>query len=191
MARRSSDSLRWTTPGAGARGGPDRRVAAAMNHLDLWVRRGLPIKITMPHIGGSDIAGVVDSVGPGVQGVSNGHQGGGGPLPGLRLVRWVSLRDRIFRPEIRLIGEHTQGGFAEFCVVPAENLVEIPEHVSFENAAAASLVGVTAWRALMVRGGLRAGETGPGNRGLRWGVHHGHSDGPTGRGRRVCGDQWP
>ena len=61
-------------------------------------------------------------------------------------------------PEIRLIGEHTQGGFAEFCVVPAANLVEIPERVSFENGCGASLVGVTAWRALMVRGGLRAGE---------------------------------
>jgi NADPH:quinone reductase-like Zn-dependent oxidoreductase len=60
--------------------------------------------------------------------------------------------------EFRIIGEHTQGGFAEFCVVPAANLVEVPEDISFEAAAAASLVGVTAWRALMVRGGLRTGE---------------------------------
>ena len=46
--------------------------AAAMNHLDLWIRRGLPLKITMPHIGGSDVAGLVDSVGPGVCGVAPG-----------------------------------------------------------------------------------------------------------------------
>jgi NADPH:quinone reductase-like Zn-dependent oxidoreductase len=61
--------------------------------------------------------------------------------------------------EFRIIGEHTQGGFAEFCVVPAANLLEIPADVPFETAAAASLVSVTAWRALMVRGGLKAGET--------------------------------
>ena len=46
--------------------------AAAMNHLDLWIRRGLPLQITMPHIGGSDIAGVVDLVGPGVDGIQVG-----------------------------------------------------------------------------------------------------------------------
>ena len=46
--------------------------AAAMNHLDLWVRRGLPIETTMPHIGGSDIAGVVAELGPGVDGVEVG-----------------------------------------------------------------------------------------------------------------------
>jgi NADPH:quinone reductase-like Zn-dependent oxidoreductase len=61
-------------------------------------------------------------------------------------------------PEFRILGEHTQGGFAEYTLVPVENLVEVPEEVSFETAAAASLVSVTAWRGLMVRGGLRAGE---------------------------------
>jgi NADPH:quinone reductase-like Zn-dependent oxidoreductase len=70
----------------------------------------------------------------------------------------VSSGPALPQREFRIIGEHTQGGFAEFCVVPAANLVEIPDTVSFETAAAASLVGVTAWRALMIRGGLRAGE---------------------------------
>ncbi|MFC1660056.1 zinc-binding dehydrogenase [Gemmatimonadota bacterium] len=132
--------------------------AAAMNHLDLWVRRGLPMKITMPHVGGSDVAGVVDVVGPGV----------GGIAPGTRVVVDPSLDydwyagtpsgSGLPEKEFRIVGEHTQGGFAEFCVVPAPNLLEIPEDVPFEVAAAASLVSVTAWRGLMVRGGLKAGE---------------------------------
>jgi NADPH:quinone reductase-like Zn-dependent oxidoreductase len=140
--------------------------AAAMNHLDLWIRRGLPFKIIMPHIGGSDVAGLVDAVGP------PGSPGSGPQVSGVeigtRVVVDPSLEydwydgagsgPSLPSKEFRIIGEHTQGGFAEFCVVPAANLLEIPADVPFETAAAASLVSVTAWRALMVRGGLRAGE---------------------------------
>lgn len=132
--------------------------AAAMNHLDLWVRRGLPIETPMPHIGGSDIAGKVDSVGAGVEGVP----------PGTRVVvdpsvsyDWYEAEDRgdsILESPFHILGEHTQGGFAEYVVVPAANLLEIPEGVPSARAAAAGLVFVTAWRALITRGGLRAGE---------------------------------
>jgi NADPH:quinone reductase-like Zn-dependent oxidoreductase len=132
--------------------------ASAMNHLDLWIRRGLPIEITMPHIGGSDIAGVVDAVGPGVSGVSAGTHVVVDPSLDYQWYSGVSSGPTMEEGVFRIIGEHTQGGFAEYCVVPAANLVEVPGDVSFEGAAAASLVGVTAWRALMVRGGLRAGE---------------------------------
>jgi NADPH2:quinone reductase len=130
--------------------------AAAMNHLDLWVRRGLPIEITMPHIGGSDIAGIVDALGEGVGGVEEGSRVVVDPSLDYH---WYDGPASDSEPaEFRIIGEHTQGGFAEYCVVPAANLVEIPAHVPFEDAAAASLVGVTAWRGLMVRGGLQPGE---------------------------------
>ena len=132
--------------------------ASAMNHLDLWVRRGLPIETPMPHIGGSDIAGVVDSVGPGVD----------ERIVGTRVVvdpsldygwyegydRGEAFDDRRFT----IIGEHTQGGFAEYTVVPASNLLEIPEGVSSVDAAAAGLVFVTAWRALVTRAQVRPGE---------------------------------
>lgn len=151
------DSLDVPQPGPG-----EVRIevrAAAMNHLDLWVRRGLPIKIIMPHIGGSDIAGVVDSVGPGVSGVDPGTRVVVDPSLDYGWYDGVSSGPSLRDPEFRIIGEHTQGGFADYCVVPAANLLEIPESVSFRKAAAASLVGVTAWRALMVRGGLRAGES--------------------------------
>ncbi len=132
--------------------------AAAMNHLDLWIRRGLPLEITMPHIGGSDVAGVVDEVGPGVEGVAKGTRVVVDPSLEYEWYDRASSGPTLPPREFRIIGEHTQGGFAEFCVAPAANLVEIPGEVSFETAAAGSLVGVTAWRALMVRGGLRAGE---------------------------------
>ena len=131
--------------------------AAALNHLDLWVRRGLPIETTMPHIGGSDIAGVVDAVGPGVAAevgtrvvvdpsLDYDWYDAGPPAPGLRA------------PRFRLIGEHTDGGFAEYAVVPAANLMTVPDAVSMETAAAAALNFVTAWHGLRARAGLRPGE---------------------------------
>jgi NADPH:quinone reductase-like Zn-dependent oxidoreductase len=132
--------------------------AAAMNHLDLWIRRGLPMKITMPHIGGSDLAGTVDAVGPGVQGVQKGTRVVVNPSLAYSWYDGAPSGPNLPPSEFRIIGEHTQGGFAEFCVVPAENLVEVPEGVPFETAAASSLVSVTAWRGLLTRGELRAGE---------------------------------
>ncbi len=133
--------------------------AAAMNHLDLWIRRGLPLKITMPHIGGSDIAGTVDAVGPGVAGIETGARVVVDPSMDYHWYDGSPVGEGLAPPEFRIIGEHTQGGFAEYCVVPAANLVAVPQDVAFEAAAAASLVSVTAWRGLMVRGGLRAGES--------------------------------
>jgi NADPH:quinone reductase-like Zn-dependent oxidoreductase len=134
-----------------------RVAASSLNHLDLWVRRGLPLRIPMPHIGGSDMAGWVDGVGPGVT----------PELEGARVVvdptldwAWITGVRRGGPPELefRVLGEHTQGAFAEFALAPAENLRHVPDHVAFETAAAAGLVFVTAWRALFGRGGLQAGE---------------------------------
>ncbi len=132
--------------------------AASLNHLDLWVRRGLPIETTMPHIGGSDIAGVVDAVGPGAGGVGVGTRVVVDPSLDYDWYDGTNRGPAFQERELRLLGEHTQGGFAEYAVVPAENLVEVPEGVEFETAAAAGLVFVTAWHALLGRGGLRPGE---------------------------------
>jgi NADPH:quinone reductase-like Zn-dependent oxidoreductase len=148
--------VRIPEPGAG-----EVRVkveAAAMNHLDLWVRRGLPIETPMPHIGGSDIAGTVDKVGPGAEDVPLGTRVVVDPSLGYD---WYDGHDRGESFEdlpYRIIGEHTQGGFAEYAVVPARNLLEIPEGFESTDAAAAGLVFVTAWRALIKRGGLGVGE---------------------------------
>jgi len=137
--------------------------AVSLNHLDLWVRRGLPIEITMPHIGGSDIAGIVDAVGQGVE--IRTHPAA---QVGTRVVVDPSLGYEWYTqpsqegepvPEFRVLGEHTPGGLAEYAIVPATNLVVIPDLVSFETAAAAGLVSVTAWHALIARAALREGET--------------------------------
>jgi NADPH:quinone reductase-like Zn-dependent oxidoreductase len=135
-----------------------RVKASSLNHVDLWVRRGLPAGPPLPHIGGSDIAGVVEAVRP----------GGDESLVGSRVVvdpsldyDWYDGVERADgRPErtFRLIGEHTDGGFAEQAVVPEANLLRLPDGVPFETAAAAGLVFVTAWRGLLTRGALRAGE---------------------------------
>lgn len=132
--------------------------AASMNHLDLWIRRGLPIDHPMPHIGGSDMAGVVEALGPGVEGVALGTRVVVDPSLGYGWYDGQGRGPSFDEPSFRILGEHTQGGFAEYAVAPAANLLEIPEDVSFETAAAAGLVFVTAWRGLMNRGRLRAGE---------------------------------
>ena len=133
--------------------------AAAMNHLDLWVRRGLPIETPMPHVGGSDMAGVVDAVGPGANDVPIGTRVVVDPSLGYD---WYESQDRgesFDELPFQIIGEHTQGGFAEYAVVPAKNLLEIPDGFPSTEAAAAGLVFVTAWRALMTRGRLGPGDT--------------------------------
>lgn len=132
--------------------------AASLNHLDLWVRRGLPIEITMPHIGGSDMAGEVDAMGPGVDGITPGTRVVVDPSLGYDWYHGEPPGPNLPGPELKLLGEHTQGGFAEYAVVPAANLMEVPSSASFETAAAAGLVSVTAWHALMSRARLQAGE---------------------------------
>jgi NADPH:quinone reductase-like Zn-dependent oxidoreductase len=133
-------------------------AASSLNHLDLWVRRGLPIETPMPHIGGSDVAGVVEAVGPGAEQVRIGTRVVADPSLGYQWYEGQDQGESLPWPPLRLTGEHTQGGLAELAVVPAANLLEIPADVGFEEAAAAGLVFVTAWRALIGRGGLRPGE---------------------------------
>jgi len=132
--------------------------AAAMNHLDLWVRRGIGIETTMPHIGGSDIAGVIEEIAPDTD----------APAIGQRVVVNPSLfcgrcescvrgeQSLCFR--FRILGEHTDGGFAEFVAVPATHAYPIPESLSFEHAAALPISYQTAWRALVTQARLRPGE---------------------------------
>lgn len=132
--------------------------ATSLNHLDLWVRRGLPIPIPLPHVGGSDVAGTVAAVGVGLEGVVLGTRVVADPSLNYE---WYTvpragpgLRDASFQ----VVGEHVWGGMADFAVVPAANLLHLPDDVSFETAAGSGLVAVTAYRALFTRGGLRPGE---------------------------------
>lgn len=133
-------------------------AVAALNHLDLFVRRGLPIDIPLPHIGGSDIAGVVDAAGPGVDAVAPGLRVVVNPSVSCGRCAWCEAGEEPLCDEYRIIGEHLPGGFAEFVVVPAANLLEVPAGFDLVTAAAAPLTFLTAWRALVTRGRLRAGE---------------------------------
>ncbi len=133
--------------------------ASGMNHLDLWVRRGLPIETTMPHIGGSDVAGVVDELGEDVAGWGVGDRVVVNPSLWCGECEWCEKGEESLCEVYRILGEHTQGGFAEYVVVPARNLYALPDDVPFERAAAAPLVYLTAWRGLVTRGRLEAGQT--------------------------------
>lgn len=143
------------------RAGPGEVVvevrAAAMNHLDLWVRRGIGIETTMPHIGGSDIAGVVAEVGAGAA-ATVGERVVVNPSLSCGRCAWCVRGEHSLCVEFRILGEHTNGGFAERVAVPAANLYPIPETVSFEEAAALPISYQTAWRALVTRAALRPGE---------------------------------
>ncbi len=136
-----------------------RVVAAALNYLDVWVRNGWPgIKLHYPHILGADASGVIDALGAGVSGWQIGDRVAIDPTIewGGRMVR--ELPDKKL-PRFALLGEHVSGTYAEYICVPARNLLRLPEHVTHVEAAAASLVFVTAWHSLITRGQLRVGES--------------------------------
>jgi NADPH:quinone reductase-like Zn-dependent oxidoreductase len=133
--------------------------AAALNHLDLWVRAGIPgLKLALPHIGGSDIAGVVAAVGEEVDPAWIGRRVVVNPSLSCGGCEYCLAGQQCLCPRFRVLGEHTPGGLADYAVAPAANLRAIPDGFPFAEAAAVPLVYQTAWRALMSQARLRAGE---------------------------------
>jgi len=134
--------------------------ACALNHLDLWLRRGIPgVPIPLPHIPGSDIAGEVAKVGEKVKGIKVGER----VLlqPGIscgHCAQCLAGEDNKCR-EYTLFGQMVDGGCAEYVKSPAANVVPIPEGLSFEEAAAFPLVSLTAWHMLITRAQLKPAET--------------------------------
>jgi NADPH:quinone reductase-like Zn-dependent oxidoreductase len=122
-----------------------RLHASALNHLDVWVRKGLP-SVPKPRILGADGAGVVETLGEGVDGFE----------PGDRVVLNPGIETGGGR--IHVLGEHGDGTNAELIAVPATNVHPIPDGLSFEEAAAFPLVFETAYRMLVTRAGLREDE---------------------------------
>ena len=133
--------------------------ACALNHLDLWVRKGLPnLTIEMPRILGSDVSGVIVKTGEAATDVSVGEEVV--VQPGLscgRCVRCLEGRDNECR-QYKLFGSQVDGGYTERLNVPVENLLPKPKHLSFEEAASVPLVFLTAWHMLVARARLRPGE---------------------------------
>jgi NADPH:quinone reductase-like Zn-dependent oxidoreductase len=134
--------------------------AAAQNHLDIWVRNGWQgLKLAFPHVLGSDVAGVVEAVGPGVDAPKVGDAVVVNPALGCgRCERCLSGEEHLCR-RFSILGEHVSGGQAEKLVVPARNAVPKPANLSFVEAAAVPLTFMTAWHALVARAGVRPGET--------------------------------
>ncbi len=133
--------------------------AVALNHLDLFVREGLPgLKLAMPHVLGSDVAGVIAEIGASVRGVQAGQRVAVNPGISCGHCEFCAMGEDSLCAEFGILGEHFPGGGAEFVRVPARNVLPIPDDFPFEQAAAAPLVFLTAWRALITRARLRAGE---------------------------------
>ena len=133
--------------------------AAALNHLDLWVRKGLPgLKLSLPHIGGSDVAGLVAAVGPGVDAAWVGRRVVVNPALACGACEFCRKGQQSLCLKFRIFGEHTPGGLAEYAVAPAANLYGIPDGYPFAQAAAVPLAYQTAWRALIGQARLQAGE---------------------------------
>src|SRR5687767_2344307 len=130
--------------------------ACALNHLDLWQRRGLErVRIPLPHISGADVAGeIVD--------------GGGAFAPGTRVMLQPGIScgrcEKCLAdcdnecPSYDVLGYQSDGGYAELVSVPTDNVIPIPDHVEFVSAAAFPLTFLTAWHMLITRASLQAGD---------------------------------
>jgi zinc-binding alcohol dehydrogenase/oxidoreductase len=129
-----------------------RLKAAALNHRDLWIQLGLYAGIKLPVIPGSDGAGVVESVGDAAD----------QPWIGREVIINPSLDwghdTRAQGPQFRILGLPDSGTFAEKISIPVANLAPKPVHLSWPQAAALPLAGMTAWRALFTRAQLTGGE---------------------------------
>jgi len=136
--------------------------ACALNHLDLWIRAGLPsARIQLPFVLGCDVAGEIAALGADVEGLPVG--GRYAVHPGRPCGRCEACRDgrEPDCPDYGMIGAYRglPGGYAELLVVPAECLLPIPEGMSFVEAAAVPLTFLTAWHMIVTLAGLTPGET--------------------------------
>jgi NADPH:quinone reductase-like Zn-dependent oxidoreductase len=133
--------------------------AVALNHLDIWVRKGGPaFHLEYPHRLGSDIAGVVDAVGPGATAVVGAKTV---VQPGLSCGRCAAClggHDNLCR-FYKILGENTQGGYAEYIVVPEVNLAPYPDRLDFPEAAASILPFLTAWQMVVHKARVAPGDT--------------------------------
>jgi len=137
-----------------------RLKAAALNHLDIWVRKGWKgLQLEYPHIPGADGAGEIADLGEGVTNWSIGERVVINPNLSCGSCEYclAGMDNRCY--DWGLLGETTRGTYAEFIPVSSRNLLRIPDDFGFYKAAAAGLVFLTAWHSLIKRGRLKTGET--------------------------------
>lgn len=134
-----------------------RVVASALNHMDLWVTKGLP-RPPVPHVPGADGAGVVEAVGEGVTGITVGDEVVCNPAISCRRCPTCRSGETPLCRRFGILGEHRWGTHAELVLVPSDNVVPKPAALDWAEAAAYPLCYLTAWRMLR-RARLAAGET--------------------------------
>jgi NADPH:quinone reductase-like Zn-dependent oxidoreductase len=135
-------------------------AAAALNHLDIWVRKGRPgLTLNFPHVLGSDASGTVLDVGSGVDRALIGSRVVLNPGLWCGRCEWCLRGEHSACATYSIVGLGRWGTFAQRVAVPAACLAPAPEHLSNHEAAALPLAYLTAWRMLTTRGQLKAGET--------------------------------
>jgi NADPH:quinone reductase-like Zn-dependent oxidoreductase len=133
--------------------------ACALNHLDLFVREGIPaLKTPLPFWTGCDIAGEVAEVGASVQGVKIGTRVAVNPNLTCDRCEFCAAGEDSLCVRYGILGEHIQGGLAEYVAVRGDNVLPLPDRISFEEAASFILTNMTAWRMVVTQGQVRPGQ---------------------------------
>jgi NADPH:quinone reductase-like Zn-dependent oxidoreductase len=135
-----------------------RVKACAMNHLDLWVRKGLP-GVNLPHVPGSDVAGEVVEVGEYVTNLKPGQRVLLAPMHFCNHCAKCVAGLQNQCPEFTVLGNRVDGGNCEWIAVPAVNVIPIPDNLDFNQAASVPLVFLTAWHMLVGLARIRQGHT--------------------------------
>lgn len=134
--------------------------AIAMNHMDLWVRRGGPaFKLQYPHRLGCDVSGEVEEIGPGVTNVAKGDRVLVQPGLSCGTCRYCLAGQDNLCKSYRILGENAQGGYSRHVHVPDVNMVKIGPDLSFVDAAAAPLCTLTAWQMVVAKAQVKPGQT--------------------------------
>jgi NADPH:quinone reductase-like Zn-dependent oxidoreductase len=133
-----------------------RVKACALNHLDLWIRKGLPA-IKLPHINGSDVAGDVAEVGEYITDIKSGQRVLLAPMTFCGHCAECVAGRQNFCPQFSVLGYLNDGGNAEFIAVPRINVIPIPDTLTYDEAASVPLVFLTAWHMLVGRGQIKPG----------------------------------
>ncbi|HYY68308.1 MAG TPA: zinc-binding dehydrogenase [Terriglobales bacterium] len=131
--------------------------ACALNHLDLWLRKGVG-QVPLPHINGSDVAGEIAEVGEYISDLKFGQRVLLAPMVFCNHCQYCSSGQQNFCRQFSVLGNRVDGGNAELLAIARVNVVPIPDNLGFEQAAAIPLVLVTAWHMLVSRARIRPGQ---------------------------------
>jgi NADPH:quinone reductase-like Zn-dependent oxidoreductase len=133
--------------------------ATSINHIDIFLRRGMPgVKVPMPKIVGSDAAGIIRELGTGVSGLTVGQRVTINPGISCGHCEFCAAGFGSQCVSYSMVGESRDGAYAQLISVPAHIVLPIPDALSFEDAAAAPLVFLTAWSMMVGKGNIRPGE---------------------------------